>query len=156
MFESRHHCLDSQLKNLALCIAMLLPVTAYSIDAGEMTLRVLDTLTGEYATCAAYHGILSRAAAAAGESGAVARQNELRDKAIIFALTFARKGHGEQAARSVTTDRIDAAIVTLFGQIDGNTDAIPALSGSHATRCRHALENPGSFADEVLERTLEY
>lgn len=144
------------MKQLTICIAMLLPVTAYCIDAGEMTLRVLDALAGEYATCAAYHGILSRAAAVAGNNEAVARQDELRDKAIIFALTFTRKGHGGQAARALTTDRIDAAIDKLFEQIDGNTGAIPALSGSHATRCRHALDNPGSFADEVLERTVEY
>jgi hypothetical protein len=143
------------MRKLITFIALFLPVAGYCADAGEVNIRVLDALTGEYATCAAYYGILSRAASISGEREAVDRNDRLRERAIIFALTFARKAHGDQAARAVTTDRIDAAIDRHFAYMSGNISLLPVLSGRYAQHCRQALENPGPFADTVLKRTVD-
>jgi hypothetical protein len=142
---------DGPVKFLIVCIILLLPVAGYATGADEMNLRVMDALAGEYATCAAYYGILSRAASGSGENAVSERNASLRDKAIIYALTYTRKGHGEKAARALTTERVDAAIDSLFAIMGGNTGLVPVLTGKYAIHCQQSLENPGAFADEVLE-----
>ena len=133
---------------------LCLPALARGMDAGEMTLRVTEALTGEYANCIAFYGFQSRAARDKGDNALAADYAALQYRAIVFARAFARRGRSDPAAQLLISDRIDTAIASQFSTMGGDIRLMRVLSGKYADRCRHALEDPAEFADEVLERTI--
>jgi hypothetical protein len=138
---------------LAAGIACLVTLNTPAAEAEHVSRQLAETLSQAYSTCAAYYSLLSRMAAEAGDAGSVTLQNGLRDKAITYALTYARKLHGEQA-REVTTGLISTAVDAMFAAAGSDPGRFDALRAQHDEPCTAAMRDPAAFADNMLEKTV--
>lgn len=116
-------------------LAMSVPATAQHVDP---TLP-FNNLSHEYATCAAYFGIVSIALENSNDPATAAQYDTLMTQALQYANTT---GKAIGLLQETTDTRVAIAIDDMRAKINDNTSNISILFGEYMEPCTSAMEDP--------------
>jgi hypothetical protein len=118
--------------------------------AADRPLTLAETLTEEYAACAAYYQFVAVDLARLGKDDSAADARAAADTALQYAAAAQENQSGAQA-RATARTRMEFYVKGIARHIDRKAGNISLLAGKPGLRCRHAIEAPAMFRDELAQ-----
>lgn len=118
--------------------------------AADRPLTLADTLTEEYAACAAYYQFVAVDLARLGKDDSATNARAASDAALRHAAAAQESQSGAQAL-AVARTRMEFYVKGIARHIDRKAGNISLLAGKPGLRCRHAIETPDIFRDELTQ-----
>ena len=114
--------------------------------------EVTDNVAMEYAECAAYFSIVSRAFSSSGKSTEAPKFQDASDKAALFSLMAAKQSRDDAMATKVTLARIEMSLKDMQKTIDNNYSNMSLLSNKYLTPCIDAMRDSAPLIKRWTER----
>lgn len=147
-------------------ILFLIPNISYSeikitsekadvLEIKKIKEEILNNVSHEYVTCAAYFFFSSEALRQPNNSDGATKYEKLRNLAMQLALTTAMEGRTQEMAEKVVMARLDLEMKRMLNEINGNISNISILMNKYHLRCKRAMEDPNSLLLEWTNRILK-
>lgn len=146
-----------------LIVAVLMPLAALSAqELGDSEKRAMLKLTDAYSQCSAYYQITASVAGAdQGEAKRKAETMKAQADALAMATAeelvstdVADSGKVKLGATRLTKANYAAAMKNLLRLAKSDKEGFRRKIKAYRTVCRGAIEDPASYAETVLERSL--
>jgi hypothetical protein len=108
-----------------------------------------DKLVDEYAACAAYYEIVAVDLEKLGKQASAANAYQASEAAQQQSQLAARQGRSDELARQLARSRLEFYIKGITRHTDRKMSNIAVLAGKPGQRCKHAIENPDAFRNEL-------
>lgn len=111
----------------------------------------LESISGQYAECAAYYELVYHAMNASNEKETAGAYKQLEDNAMFYSLLLANEGRSKDSAVKVTNSRIDMYIKKMKQEADNRNENISILINKYHFGCEEAMKNPPKEVLDVLK-----
>tara|TARA_R110002049_G_scaffold262589_1_gene438655 strand:- start:2390 stop:2854 length:465 start_codon:yes stop_codon:yes gene_type:complete len=126
-----------------------------SANPGTMK-RVLDDVSVEYATCAAYFEIVVGAVFDEDADTNTLKQqysqvaHAAREKAIVIAQVF----RSRELAEKITKSRVEMAAKSMLDDIGNDLANVEILISEHLEACKRTMDDPSTVLDEKYAEAM--
>ncbi len=135
---------------LFIVISFISPSLTHSEENKKVN-YILDSISGDYAECAAYYTIVYHSMVSANEAAAANNYAQLQETAINYALQLASEGRSIEMTGKVTKSRIEMYNKKMKQEAGNDAANISVLINKYHFKCTNALENPEKYIQEVKE-----
>ena len=115
----------------------------------------LESISGQYAECAAYYRLVFYAVDASGEKETASSYRELEDNAMFNSLLLASEGRDQDLAVEVTNSRIEMYLKKMKLEANNRNENISILINKYHFECQELSENPPTELANAMQRRLQ-
>ena len=133
---------------------MVNPIFSFSQETKKVNL-VLDSISGQYAECAAYYTIVYHAMVSSNKPETATNYGLLQEAAIKYSLLLASEGRSTEMAAKVTKSRMEMYMKKMKQEANNDNANISILIDKYHFGCQEALENPSKYVVEILQTKVE-
>ena len=134
---------------------LLIPLSAFAIEADEISKEVADNVSSEFAACAAYFAIVSEAVSRSGDKDISKQYKSIQETAMSYALISAKTGRTDEMAQKVALARFSMFLQGMGEDMGKDISNISILSNEYALKCKNAMEKPEKLMEDIQNKVVQ-
>lgn len=140
---------------VSLTLVLITPLFFNAQDHEEID-EHLDSISGEFAQCAAYYELVYQALISSNENETANVFKERSDDAIFYSLLLANLGRSKYIAINVTNSRIKMSLEIMKQEINNRNENISILITKYHFNCEELIKHPPEELTEVFKKRVNY
>jgi len=133
---------------------LLYSLISYATEPSEVSYAISDNISSEYASCASYFALVSKAVTNSNDPELAKKYKENYEISMQAALTAAKLIRDDNMAMKVTLARFETYFTSMTNDIGNDFSNISILFSEYANTCKNSLEKPEEFIKEISDRAV--
>jgi hypothetical protein len=138
---------------LSIILVLVIPLLSFSQSKGID--KNLENISGRYAECAAYYGLVYHALMSSNQADTAKAYRESENTAMLYSLILAREGRDKGLAVEVTNSRIEMYTKKMKQEVNNRNENISILINKYHFGCQEAMQNPSAELVPIMEKYLK-